>query len=169
MYATITKVLNKFFKPSTIFKYGFNISPMYKRSTGKLIEVSDDLLHVKVKISISYKNKNYVGSIFGGSLFSATDPVLMIQLMQILGSDFVVWDKNASIQFKRPAKENAFANFDLTQDEIENIKKRVLEEKELDLVKEISITNKDKSTVFATVSKTIYIADKSYYKSKRKK
>ena len=169
MYATITKVLNKFFNPSTIFKYGFNVSPMYKRSTGKLIEVSDDLLHVKVKIPISYKNKNYVGSIFGGSLFSATDPVLMIQLMQILGNDFVVWDKNASIQFKRPAKENAFANFDLTQDEIESIKKRVLEEKELDLVKEISITNKDKSTVFATVSKTIYIADKSYYKSKRKK
>ena len=169
MYATITKVLNKFFKQNIIFKYGFNISPMYKRSTGKLIEVSDDLLHVKVKIPISYKNKNYVGSIFGGSLFSATDPVLMIQLMQILGNDFVVWDKNASIQFKRPAKENAFANFDLTQDEIENIKKRVLEEKELDLVKEISITNKDKSTVFATVSKTIYIADKSYYKNKRKK
>ena len=169
MYATITKVLNKFFKSSTIFKYGFNISPMYKRSTGKLIEVSDDLLHVKVKIPLSYKNKNYVGSIFGGSLFSATDPVLMIQLMQILGNDFVVWDKNASIQFKRPAKENAFAIFDLTQDEIESIKKRILEEKELDLVKEILITNKDKSTVFATVSKTIYIADKSYYKNKRKK
>ena len=169
MYATITKVLNKFFKQNIIFKYGFNISPMYKRSTGKLIEVSDDLLHVKVKIPISYKNKNYVGSIFGGSLFSATDPVLMIQLMQILGNDFVVWDKNSNIQFKRPAKENVFANFDLTQDEIQSIKKRVLEEKEIDLVKEISITNKDKSTVFATVSKTIYIADKSYYKNKRKK
>ena len=169
MYATITKVLNKFFKQNIIFKYGFNISPMYKRSTGKLIEVSEDLLHVKVKIPISYKNKNYVGSIFGGSLFSATDPVLMIQLMQILGNDFVVWDKNSNIQFKRPAKENVFANFDLTQDEIQSIKKRVLEEKELDLVKEISITNKDKSTVFATVSKTIYIADKSYYKNKRKK
>ena len=169
MYATITKVLNKFIKQNIIFKYGFNISPMYKRSTGKLIEVSDDLLHVKVKIAISYKNKNYVGSIFGGSLFSATDPILMIQLMQILGNDFVVWDKNSNIQFKRPAKENAFANFDLTQDEIQSIKKRVLEEKELDLVKEISITNKDKSTVFATVSKTIYIADKSYYKNKRKK
>ena len=169
MYATITKVLNKFFKQNIIFKYGFNISPMYKRSTGKLIEVSDDLLHVKVKIAISYKNKNYVGSIFGGSLFSATDPILMIQLMQILGNDFVVWDKNSNIQFKRPAKENVFANFDLTQDEIQSIKKRVLEEKELDLVKEISITNKDKSTVFATVSKTIYIADKSYYKNKRKK
>lgn len=169
MYATITKVLNKFFKQNIIFKYGFNISPMYKRSTGKLIEVSEDLLHVKVKIPISYKNKNYVGSIFGGSLFSATDPVLMIQLMQILGNDFVVWDKNSNIQFKRPAKENVFANFDLTQDEIQSIKKRVLEEKEIDLVKEISITNKDKSTVFATVSKTIYIADKSYYKNKRKK
>ncbi len=100
----MSKILSKFFKQHTIFKYGFNISPMYRRSTGRIIEVSEDLLKARVKIPISYKNKNYVGSIFGGSLFSATDPVFMIQLMNILGNDYVVWDKSAEIKFKRPAK-----------------------------------------------------------------
>jgi acyl-coenzyme A thioesterase PaaI-like protein len=169
MYAAISKVLSTFLKQSTIFKYGFNISPMYRRSTGKIIEASDDLYNVKVKIPISYKNKNYVGSIFGGSLFSATDPVFMIQLMNILGNDYVVWDKSATIKFKRPAKENSYVDFVFTEHEIQQIKESVKEEKEIDLSKEINITNKEASTVYAEVSKIIYIADKSYYKNKRKK
>lgn len=60
---------------------------------------------VKVRIKLSYKNSNYVGSIFGGSLLSATDPILMVQLINILGNKHVVWDKAAAIKFKRPAKE----------------------------------------------------------------
>ncbi|WP_299120205.1 DUF4442 domain-containing protein [uncultured Tenacibaculum sp.] len=154
---------------STIFKYGFNISPMYRRSTGKVLSVSDDLLSVQVKIPISYKNRNYVGSIFGGSLFSATDPVFMVQLINILEDSYVVWDKKAEIKFKRPAKENSYVDFTFTEEEIAEIKERVKEEKEIDLIKEIKITNKDASTVYAEVSKTIYIADKDYYKNKRKK
>ncbi|WP_272148771.1 DUF4442 domain-containing protein [Tenacibaculum aiptasiae] len=169
MYAAISNILKKFFKKSTIFKYGFNISPMYRRSTGKVLSVSDDLLSVQVKIPISYKNRNYVGSIFGGSLFSATDPVFMVQLINILEDSYVVWDKKAEIKFKRPAKENSYVDFTFTEEEITEIKERVKKEKEIDLIKEIKITNKDASTVYAEVSKTIYIADKDYYKNKRKK
>lgn len=169
MYAVITKFLKKFFKDSSIYKYGFNYSPMYKRSTGKIIHVSDDLLEVNIKIPLSYKNRNYVGSIFGGSLFSATDPIYMIQLMQILGNDYVVWDKEASIKFKRPAKKDGYADFIFTDEEIEEIKKRVSDEKEIDLIKHVQIKDKEALTVFAEVSKTIYVADKGYYKNKRKK
>ncbi|WP_235270985.1 PaaI family thioesterase [Flavobacterium sp. 316] len=86
----------------------FNISPMYRRSCGKIFFVSDDLHVVKIKIPLTYKNKNYVGSMFGGSLFSATDPIYMIQLMQILGKEYVVWDKSTEIRFKRPVYANAF-------------------------------------------------------------
>lgn len=169
MYAALSKNLKKFFKESTIFKYGFNISPMYRRSTGKIISVSEDLLRAQVRIPISMKNRNYVGSIFGGSLFSATDPVFMIQLINILGNDYVVWDKEATIKFKRPATQDAYVDFIFTEEEIEEIKERVVAEKEINLIKEIKITNKDESTVFAEVSKVIYIADKAYYKNKRKK
>ena len=169
MYAAISKILSSFLKQSTIFKYGFNVSPMYRRSTGKVIEVSDDLFNVKVKIPISYKNKNYVGSVFGGSLFSATDPIFMIQLMNILGNDYVVWDKSANIKFKRPARETSYVDFVFTVNEIQQIKERVKKEQEIDLQKEINITNKEASVVYAEVSKTIYIANKSYYKNKRNK
>ncbi|WP_397446810.1 DUF4442 domain-containing protein [Polaribacter sp. R77954] len=166
MYAKIQKVLEKFMSKSSIYKYGFNLSPMYRRSTGKIINVSDDLLNVKVRIKLSYKNSNYVGSIFGGSLFSATDPIFMIQLFNILGSNYVVWDKAASIMFKRPARETCYANFVFTKDEIVQIKKDVAFNNEIDLIKNIKLTDKNKSIIFAEVLKTLYIADKQFYKEK---
>jgi acyl-coenzyme A thioesterase PaaI-like protein len=168
MYATISKILEKFISKSAIYKYGFNLSPMYRRSTGRIYEVSDDLLEVKVRIKLSYKNSNYVGSIFGGSLFSATDPIFMIQLINILDTNYVVWDKAATIKFKRPVKETCYVDFIFTADEIAHIKKQVAGQKEIDLIKNIKLTNKDKSIVFAEVVKTVYIADKNYYKQKLK-
>lgn len=168
MYAAAFNILKKVFSNAFLFKHGFNLSPMYRRSTGRVYEVSPDLLHAKVRIRRSYKNINYVGSIYGGSLSSATDPIYMIQLLHILGDDYVVWDKAATIKFKQPAKETAYANFDFTEAEIEQIKNDIQQKKELDLVKELNITNKEGTVVFAEVSKTIYIANKQFYKQKRK-
>ena len=166
MYAKLQKVLEKFISKKNIFKYGFNFSPMYKRTTGKIFEISDDLHQIKIRIKLSYKNSNYVGSIFGGSMLSATDPIFMIQLFNILGNNYVVWDKAASIKFKRPARETCYANFVFTKDEIVLIKKDVAFNNEIDLTKNIKLTDKNKSIIFAEVSKTLYIADKQFYKNK---
>ncbi|TDS17101.1 acyl-coenzyme A thioesterase PaaI-like protein [Maribacter caenipelagi] len=169
VYQKVEALASKFLKKNTIFKYGFNLSPMYKRSTAKIIEVSEDLLHVRIKLPLSYKNKNYVNSIFGGSLFSAVDPIPMIQLLSIMGNDYVVWDKSAEIFFKKPAKENLFADFNFTEKELMGIREQVAENKEIDIIKITQLTNKDKTQVFCEVKKTIYIADKEYFKQKRKK
>jgi len=166
MYQTLTKIAKKYFSEATIFKVGFNLSPMYRRSTGRVVEVSKDLLKVRVKIPLSYKNSNYVGTIFGGSLFSATDPIYMVQLINILGKDYVVWDKSAEINYKRPAKKVAFATFEFTNQEIVNIKERVAKEKEFDLIKEINITGPNHE-VLCELKKVLYVADKTYFKEKR--
>lgn len=168
MYRTLTKLLKTFLTDAQIYKHGFNWSPMYRRSTGKIILVSDDLLHIKVKIPFSIKNRNYVGSIFGGSLFSATDPIYMIQLMNILKDDYIVWDKDATIKYKRPAKENVYAEFSFSHEEIKEIKSNVLVKGEFNLVKTLNIVN-TKNIVFAEVSKTIYIASKTFYREKKLK
>lgn len=167
-YQKIAAVGQKFMSKSTLFKHGFNLSPMYRRSTAKVIEVSDNLLKVRIKLPIGYKNRNYVGSIFGGSMFSAVDPIPMVQLINLIGEDYVVWDKSAEIFFKRPAKEDLYADFAYTEKELEEIKKRVIGENEIDIVKTTALTNKDRSVVFCEVMKTIYIADKTFFKEKRK-
>ncbi len=166
MYDQLFTFLNKYFKKATLFRVLFNMSPMYKRSCGKIIFASEDLHVVKIKIQLSYKNRNYVGSIFGGSLFSATDPIYMIQLMQILGKEYVVWDKKTHIKFKRPAYENAFATFEFSTTEIEEILNKVQSENEIDYTKILHITDKN-GTIFAELDKTLYISTKAYYKQKR--
>jgi len=153
---------------SKLFKIGFNLSPMYRRSTGRLTEVSEDLLKVSIKIPLSYKNRNYVGTIYGGSLYSATDPIYMVQLINILGDQYVVWDKSSEIKYKRPAKKVAYATFEFTKQEIENIEERVRNEKEFDLIKDLLITGPN-NEVYCELRKVLYIADKAYYKEKKKK
>lgn len=168
MYQSITNRLKKFFRPDQIFKYGFNWSPMYKRSVGRVKFISRDLHIVKVEIPLNYKNKNFVGSMFGGSMLSATDPIYMIQLMQILGDDYVVWDKEATIKYIRPAREKVYITFEFTTDEIEAIKKDVELNNEIDYVKEVNILTKQNKLI-AKLDKTMYVAQKSFYKEKIKK
>ena len=167
MYRTLNKFLKTFFTDAQIYKYLFNWSPMYKRSTGKIIEVSDDIHSVKIKIPLSIKNRNYVGSIFGGSMFSATDPIYMIQLMNILGENYVVWDKDATIKYKRPAMETVYSEFVFSKEEIEHIKNEVSNKGEFNLVKTPNIVTAS-GVVIVELSKTIYVADKMFYKEKRK-
>lgn len=141
---------------------------MYRRSTARIIEVSEDISTVKVRLKISWKNRNYVGSIFGGSMFAAVDPVYMVQLINLIGEEYVVWDKSAQINFKRPAKEDLYATFQFTAEELEQIKADVENKKEIEIQKTSLLTNKQGDTVFCEVHKIIYVADKSFYKQKRK-
>ncbi|MFK7796825.1 MAG: DUF4442 domain-containing protein [Aureispira sp.] len=169
VYQQLATVGSKLFKRSTIFKYGFNLSPMYRRSTAQITEVSEDLLNIRIKLPLSYKNKNYVSSIFGGSMFAAVDPIPMVQLMNLIGDDFVVWDKSAEVFFKRPAREDLYAQFTYTSEELADIQQQVTQQQEIDIVKTTQLTNKDGSVVFCEVQKTIYVANKAFYKEKKRK
>lgn len=167
MYKTVTEFLKRFFKDATIYKYGFNWSPMYRRTTARLIEVSDDLRYVKIKLKPSWKNLNYAGSIFGGSMLASTDPIYMIQLIQILGQDFVVWDKTVEARYKRPAKTTVYGEFIFTEDEITDIKEQISSKKEIEITKTMQLIDK-KENIIAIFSKTLYVADKMFYKQKLK-
>ncbi len=169
IYQKLAKVGTRYFGAHRVFKYGFNMSPMYRRSTARVTYASKDLSHITIKLPISYKNRNYVNSIFGGSMFSAVDPIPMVQLINLLGDDYVVWDKAAGIRFKRPAKEDLFADFIIDPEELKGIKERISVEKEIEITKATQLFNKDRTKVFCEVDKTIYIADKAYYKEKRKR
>lgn len=168
-YQQLIKQGSRYFELSKIFKWGFNFSPMYRRSTAKIQHVSDNLYNVSIKLPISYKNKNYMGSIFGGSMFSAVDPIPMVQLINLLDSNYVIWDKSAEIFFKRPGTEDLYAEFNYSENELNDIIERIKKEKEIHIVKTTQLTSKDRSKIFCEVKKTIYIADKQFFKDKRKR
>ena len=166
-YQQIVKRSGRFISKKTLFKYGFNFSPMYRRSTARIIDVSEDVSTIKVRLKISWKNKNYMGSIFGGSMFSAVDPIPMIQLINLLDDNYIIWDKSVQINFKRPAREHLYASFEFAEEEIEHIKQEVAAESEIEYKKKTLLTNKDGTTIYCEIEKTLYIANKAYYKKKR--
>jgi acyl-coenzyme A thioesterase PaaI-like protein len=167
-YQKLAEVGTKYIPKHKLFKHGFNLSPMYRRSTGRILSVSEDLLHVRIRLPISYKNRNYVNSIFGGSLFSAVDPIPMVQLINLLDNTYVVWDKSAEVYFKKPAREHLFADFTYAPTELEEIKNQVSQNQETEIIKTTQLTNQEGTQVYCEVRKTIYIANKQFFKEKRK-
>jgi hypothetical protein len=149
-----------------LFKFLFNISPMYRSTGGRLIKVSDSLQFVKLKLPLNYKTKNYVGTLYGGHMYSCVDGIYMVQLINILGDKYVVWDKSATIKFKRPGNTTLFAEFNITDDFITQIKKNIIKHQEKDYHLMVSLKDKE-GKVYAEIEKIIYIASKEFYKNKR--
>lgn len=168
IYQKMMQFGSRFTKAHHLFRLGFNLSPMYRRSTARLTHVSPDFSEVRMRLPISYKNRNYANTIFGGSMFAAVDPIPMVQLINILGPSYIVWDKSAEIYFRRPAREDLFAIFYFTPEELADIRSKVAQQNEIEFVKVTQLTNQAQDTVYCEVRKTIYIAQKSFYQQKKK-
>jgi acyl-coenzyme A thioesterase PaaI-like protein len=106
-----------------------NVFPAIFGTGVKILFIEDKWHEVQLRLGVNFWSRNYVGTIFGGSMFSATDPFYMIMLYRILGTEYVVWDKSATIRFKRPGTEKIYARLILTPDFIENVKNEVLKKK----------------------------------------
>jgi len=81
----------------------------------RVTKISDDFRYVKVELRSHWYNRNYVGTHFGGSLFAMTDPYWMIMILRNLGSEYVVWDKAAEIEFVKPGRGLVTAEFKLEE------------------------------------------------------
>lgn len=119
---------------------------------------------IKVSMPLTWRNKNIVGTQFGGSLYSMTDPFFMTLLMQKLGTDYVVWDKAASIDFVKAGTSDVFATFHISDDEITLIKELAKDGKAVFREYEVAITNTQGETI-AKVQKTLYIRLRAFSKS----
>ena len=71
-------------------------------------------------MKLRFWNTNYVGSHFGGSLYSMTDPFYMFILLEHLKKDHIIWDKSADIEFLRPAKGEVKAIFEINESDLED-------------------------------------------------
>jgi len=141
-------------------RWGFNFFPAYRGTGGRLTYIADDFHEIHVKVPLSWRTRNYVGTIYGGSMYGAVDPLYMVMLIKILGSDYVVWDKAATIRFKRPGRETLFAKFNVTPEEIAEIKQELTRTKSIERVYLIKLMNKA-GNVHAEVEKKIYIASRA--------
>lgn len=138
-------------------RWAMNLFPAYRGTGGRLSYVSDDYTEVHVRLPLSWRTRNYVGTIYGGSMYGAVDPVYMLMLIKLLGRDYVVWDKAASIRFRRPGRTTLSAKFVVSPSEVEAIKAELRGRKSTDRVYTVELVD-DAGEVHAAVEKTLYIA-----------
>ncbi len=74
-------------------RWGWNVFPAYWGIGARVTYIAADYREIRVELPFSWRTRNYVGTIFGGSIYAAVDPVYMIMLIKNLGQDYVVWDK----------------------------------------------------------------------------
>ena len=103
---------------SRITRWGFNWFPCYRGTGGRVTYIAADWREVRVRVPLSFGTRNYVGTIFGGSMYGAVDPIYMVMLIKILGPGYSVWDKSASIRFVHPGRETLYATFQIDDAEL---------------------------------------------------
>src|SRR4051794_21145227 len=105
-----------------LFRWKLNLFPAYRGTGARATYIADDFREVRVRLPLSWRTRNLVGTIFGGSLYGAVDPVYMIMLIRLLGSRYVVWDKAATIRFRKPGRATLYATFRVDEAELEAIR-----------------------------------------------
>jgi acyl-coenzyme A thioesterase PaaI-like protein len=137
-------------------RWGFNLFPAFRGTGGRITYIAGDFREARVELPLSWRTRNYVGTIFGGSLYGAVDPIYMILLIKILGPGYTVWDRAATIRFVKPGRGRLSARFLLEEDEIQTIRRLTEAAPSVDRVYRVDL--KDAAgVVYASVDKTIYI------------
>lgn len=143
-----------------------NLFPPYWGTGAKAVFLSSDFKEVQIRLPLFWRTRNYVGTIFGGSIYASADPIFMIQLIELLGKNYVVWDKSSSIRFIRPGNKTLYARFLISDELLNKIKSDISEKQEIDLTLEVDFIDIS-GIVYAKVSKVLYIANKGFYKIKK--
>lgn len=144
------------------FRTLMNLYPMYVGTGGKILFWSADSREVQLRLRRNLWTYNYVGTIFGGSLFAAADPFYMLMLLRILGPRYVVWDKAGHIRFRKPGRQTLYARFLLTDELIDGIRRDVAHAGQTERTLPVAWVDRT-GVVHAQIERLCYIADKTYY------
>ena len=121
--------------------------------------ISEDMRTIEVHLPLRFWNRNYVGTHFGGSLYTMCDPFFMLILINNLGPDYVVWDKAATIRFKKPGKGLVKAVFHIPAEKIEEIRAHADAQGKIEPLFQTVVTD-DQGNVIAEVDKLLYVRRK---------
>lgn len=147
------------FRHPTWLKRAMNLYPPYLGAGVRVVDVQGEPLHtVRIRMGLHTYNRNYIGTQFGGSLFSMADPWCMLILIQQLGEDYMVVDKSGAIQFRRPGKGAVHLDVHISAERVAAIRAAVADSERgrHDETFELEIVD-DEGSVVALVSKVVHV------------
>jgi acyl-coenzyme A thioesterase PaaI-like protein len=112
-----------------------------------------------VEMKLTALNRNLVGVHFGGSLYAMCDPWYMLILIRLLGNDYIVWDKAASIKFVSPGRGKVVATFHIPPERVDQIRADADRDGKTEPTFSADVLD-EKGQVVAHVEKLLYVRRK---------
>jgi hypothetical protein len=139
-----------------LLRHAFNWFPAWRGTGARIAYIADDWREVRVELPLTLRTRNYVGTMFGGSMYAAVDPFYMIMLIRNLGPDYVVWDKAASIRFLKPGRSTLHARFRLEEEELSAIRAALETARSVDRLYAVELVDRE-GVLHAVVEKTVHV------------
>jgi acyl-coenzyme A thioesterase PaaI-like protein len=140
-----------------VTRWGFNLHPTYWSTGGRITYIAHDWTEVQVRVPLSWRTRNYVGTIFGGAMYAAVDPIYMIMLIKLLGPAYIVWDRAAAIRFRRPGRSALVARFTIAPATVAALRDELRRVPKIERVFTVELVSAD-GTVHAVVEKTLHVS-----------
>ena len=160
MPAAAQGILPKLKVPPALLRRAINLWPPFLGAGIRVTRVSADYREIDVTLKLGLANRNYFGTQFGGSLFAMTDPFFALMMLHNLGPDYVVWDKAATIRYRRPGRGDVHARFRLAASAIARARRATARGAKHEPVFRATIVDRDDAVV-AEVEKTLSIRRRS--------
>jgi len=146
-----------------LLRWGMNFWPPFRGAGIRVRHVADDWSEARVELRAGRLRRNFVGTHYGGSLFSMTDPFYALMLIHRLGERYLVWDQAASIDFVSPGRGAVSAVFSLTGDKIREIEQQAAAGQKV--LPQFDVEVRDEAgELVARVRKTLYVRLKPRYR-----
>jgi len=146
-------------KTSNAIHRWINFWPPFFGAGIRVKYIAPDMKAVDVEMKLRWWNANYVGTHFGGSLFAMTDPFYMLMVMANLGRDYIVWDKAATIRYRKPGRGTVRAEFRLTDAQLDDIREKLKTLAKYEPMLTVEVKDAQ-GTVIAEIQKTIHVRKK---------
>jgi len=124
-----------------LLRWRFNRYPAYRQSGARVVRISEDFREITVRLPLSRLTRNLHGTIYGGAMYAAVDPLHAVIVAYHLGPDFHVWMKSAKIDFKRPGRSDLFAHARISSHELDEIRHALAREPKIDRVFKVNLAD----------------------------
>lgn len=148
---------------SAVMRRLLNWWPPFLFSGIKVAELADDYRYCRVELKNRPWTRNINSSQFGGSIFAMTDPIYPLLIMGAMGKEYLVWDKQADIDFKTPGRGKLTAEFWLSDATVDSIK-AATENGDKHFPEFIVHIKDSKQQIVAEVNRRVYVRKKSQYR-----
>lgn len=142
---------------ASLLRRGMGWWPPFLGAGIRVRRFTDDFREAVVELRFGRLNLNYVGTHFGGSLYSMTDPFFAIMLMHNLGPRYLVWDKSGSIEYVAPGRGAVRARFLLTEERIAEIRAQAEGGEKVLPEFQVEVRHLKDDSLVALVRKTLYV------------